>query len=95
MTMRSSRVWNTVQVFKDTGDIKGLPNHFDQATGEWIKLPSDKPRSHWRSQKDMYKHWDYITKQQQGLIKAYEKATGRNRKMLATELKKYGLEGNL
>ena len=56
MTMRSSRVWNTVQVFKDAGDIKGLPNHYDQETGEWIKLPSDKARSHWRSQKDMYKH---------------------------------------
>ena len=92
MTMRSSRVWNTVQVFKDAGDIKGLPNHFDQESEEWIKLPTDKARSHWRSQKDMYKGWEYATDYQRGLIKAYEKARGKNRKMLATELKKYGLE---
>ena len=92
MTMRSSRVWNTISVFKDAGDIKGLPNHYDQETGEWIKLPSDKARSHWRSQKDMYKGWNYRTAYQDGLEKAYKKARGKNRKMLATELKKYGLE---
>ena len=49
--LRSSRVWNTVQVFKDAGDIKGQANHFDHQKMEWVKLPNDKPRSHWRSQK--------------------------------------------
>ena len=90
--MRSSRVWNTVQVFKDAGDIKGLPNHFDHQANEWVKLPTDKARSHWRSEKDMREGWRYTTKHQIGLIKAYKKARGKNRKMLATELKKYGME---
>ena len=93
--MRASRVWQNLQVFKDAGDIKGQPNHFDQASGEWIKLPTDKPRSHWRSEKDMRKGWAYMSTYQRGLVKAYKKARGLNRKMLETELKKYGMVGKI
>ena len=36
LIMRSSQVWNRVQVFSDSGDVKGMPNHFDQQSGEWV-----------------------------------------------------------
>ena len=90
--MRSSQVWNRVQVFSVSGDVKGMPNHFNQQTGEWEKLPKpNKSEGYWRSQKDMYQNWNYRTEYQKSLLKAMSKARGNNRKMLINELKRQGV----
>ena len=90
--MRSSQVWNRVQVFSDSGDVKGMPNHFNQQTGEWEKLPNpNKSEGYWRSQKYMYQNWNYRTEYQKSLLKAMSKARGNNRKMLINELKRQGV----
>ena len=92
VVMRSSQVWNRVSLFTDRGDVKGMPNHFDQESGEWGKLPKpNKSEGYWRSQKDMYQNWEYRTAYQTSLLKAMSKARGKNRKMLINELKRQGV----
>lgn len=94
MSMRQSQVWNRLEVFKDAGDIKGLPNFYNPITKAWEKLPKmNKCSGFWRSEKDKYKGWKYATKFQTDLIKAYKKTRNKtHRKMMARELLKYGIE---